>query len=144
MYDLLYFLLVIVFFLVQLKVTQWEVISTLGFKGATPVLFIKRPLPYYISVILLLAVVAALSFTTKIIPWYAGLIILFLTQHTAVLLGRRFAFKNFRDLHKYLIKNANKRETPYSQEEFNDLLNGSRLSHNELIERLNVVKKYSS
>ncbi|MCK5000396.1 MAG: hypothetical protein KAS23_12705 [Anaerohalosphaera sp.] len=96
MYDIIFFVLVILYTLVSAKVDEWITISALGFKMETPEMFLKHPRYYDVirSALFLSAIAVFFAMSTK----YAGGGIIALAWFGAGWVGRKKAFKNYRQI----------------------------------------------
>ena len=135
MVEFMLFVLTFLYLVVSAKVDEWITISALGFKSATPLLFLQKPKVYdFVRSVLFLLAVATCFFMTSI-PWYVGLIILGVVWLWAGSIGRRKAFKSYRLILLQMVETA---ETPEQKAEYEEML---KKSDQELLDMAQTMMK---
>jgi len=104
MAEAIFAALVVLCAMVAIKVDQWYIISRLGFKSYTPLLFLESPRTYYaVSFALFAAALIALFFSTAI-SLYVGVVVLGAVWLGAFWIGRKIAFNTYRQIHREMIE----------------------------------------
>ena len=103
MYEIIFIVLLFLYFIVSVKVDYWMTIYALGFKSETPLLFLRNPGVYNLIRTLLFVGTAASTFFFNSIPWFLGLMVLVVLWGIAGSSGRNRAYKAYREIMKSLI-----------------------------------------
>ena len=120
MYDLLFLVLVLIYFLFSLKLEEWLTISRLGFLSETPEGFIKNPRAYFYIAYSILIVAVIVSIRTTVFPWYVSLGIIIFCFFASGIKGRIKAIKLYKEIISDLLKTEKDPETiKYIKEELN-------------------------
>jgi len=135
MAEFIFLVFVVLYLVVSSKVDEWITISALGFKSATPMLFLQKPRVYDIIRSILFLIAVAMCFVMTSIPWYVGLIILAVVWFWAGSIGRKNAFKSYRRSCLEMIEFA---ETPEQKAGYEKMANKS---DQELLEMAQTMMK---
>lgn len=98
MFEIVFFVLLLLYSVVSAKVDEWITVSALGFKMETPRFFLERPRLYGIVRSILFLGAAATIFAMTIIPWFIGLGLLGAVWLGAGWIGRKKAFSTYRKI----------------------------------------------
>ena len=104
MFDVIFFLLVLLYIVVSIKVEEWITISAIGFKIETPEMFLKHPRAYDVvrSALFIGAIAAFFAMYTR----YVGGITLAVAWLGAGWIGRKKAFNNYRRILREMMDTA--------------------------------------
>lgn len=136
MAELIFVILTVLYSLVSAKVDEWITISTLGFLGQTPVMFLERPRLYYVVRSALFIVAVAVSFATTFARWYICLAILAGVWLGAGCVGRRKAFNTYRRILREMMEQA---DSPEQRAEYEA---ASKRNDQELLQRVQMHRGY--
>lgn len=139
---------------VAIKVDQWFIISTLGFKTETPQLFFENPGLYHrVRIVLFAGTVIALLFSNYI-PLYVGFVFLVAIWLGAFWIGRKTAFNTYRRIYREMMEYEDELKVSdpaeyerliadeSSSERRADLEKGMRATDRELIEMMDRSIKW--
>lgn len=103
MADVLFWVLIALYAVIATKVDQWFTISRLGFKTAAPQGFLEHPRLYHRArIALFVGSVIALAFASAV-SWYVGIVVLAAVWLGAFRIGRKLAFRTYRQVHREMI-----------------------------------------
>jgi hypothetical protein len=134
MFDVIFFLLVLIYIVVSIKADEWITISALGFKIETPEMFLKHPRAYDVlrSALFLCAIATFFAMSTR----YVGGVTLVLSWLGSGWIGRRKAFNNYRRILREMMNTA---EDAQEKDEYEA---ESKKTDQELMDRVKMSMKY--
>jgi len=135
MFEVFFFILVVLYTLVSVKVDEWITISALGFKSETPMQFLQKPRLYDIVRSALFLAAIATSFGMMAVPWYIGFVILVVMWLAAGSIGRKKAFNKYRKILQEMMVYAE------SHEEQAEYEKASKKTDQELMEMVHASMK---
>ncbi|NLT51241.1 MAG: hypothetical protein GXX85_10020 [Ignavibacteria bacterium] len=136
MFESALVILTVLYAIVSVKVEEWITISALGFKGATPMMFLQNPIFYkVVRGVFFLGAVAS-CFGLVAVPWYVGLLVLAVVWLAAGALGRKKAFAKYRQILQEMMASAE------SSEERAKYESESQKSNQELMDKVKFSMKY--
>ncbi|MEW8091574.1 MAG: hypothetical protein AB2784_18285 [Candidatus Thiodiazotropha endolucinida] len=106
MFDTIFIVLALMYFIVSVRVDYWSTISVLGFKSETPQMFLTNPNRYEAVRGILFLGTAATLFMISFLPWYVGAGILGFLWYYSGLRGRKKAFHMYRGIFEELLSEA--------------------------------------
>lgn len=96
MEEIVFIIFIVLYFLLAAKIDEWYTISALGFKSATPEMFLRKPWRYSIVRSALFLATIGISFFTTLVPWYICLVVLAIVWFVAGVVGRIRASNKYR------------------------------------------------
>jgi len=107
MTEIIFVVFIALYYLTFAKVSEWTIISDLGYKSETPEMFLRKPRWYHIAYLVLFLIIVIISFFTTLIAWYICITFLIITSFTAVMMGRIKAFNNYRKILHEMVADDN-------------------------------------
>jgi len=96
----LFVIIVLIWIVVSQQVTYWAVITALGFRIETPLLFMEKDYVYFlVSWVLFLATVGLVLFQTLLAPWIQFIVVL-ITKAIVKNFGQKRACARYRQIIK--------------------------------------------
>jgi len=120
MAEIVFIVFVVLYALLAVKVDEWYTISALGFKIATPMMFLKKPWMYSVIRSALFLATVGITFFITFVPWYISLVILAVVWFVAGVVGRIKAFNKYRQILHEMMEDS---DSPDRRTELEILLN---------------------
>lgn len=105
MFEVGFFTVLSLYVLLSTKVDEWITISALGFSIEIPPMFMQKARYFEAARAILFVGAGVLAFTMSI-PWFAGIGLLSATWLVAGYVGRKKAYKKYRDVLAEMIEHA--------------------------------------
>jgi len=136
MFEGIFIIFTMLYTLVSVKVDEWITISALGFKSATPMMFMQNPKIYDFVRSILFFGALAVSFMTPDMPWITGVIILVIVWLAAGSIGRKKAFSVYRRILREMMATADTDSERVKYKEY------SQKTDQELADMVETSMKY--
>ena len=102
--------MVVLYGFLDLKTTEWGIISRLGFKLETPLGYLQKPSQYHNTCRFLFLITICVPFFSKSVPLW-GVVLVILEQFLVTAKGRANAIKTYRNIMQEMV-NDDTNDTP--------------------------------